>query len=220
MKNLPVIIGIILLLVLIGGGVMFMNRNASQSPQVPAQQAGGTEETTSAGGALQSLKDLMTAGKSQTCTFESGDASTGKSTGTVYIAGNKVRADFSTTGTDGQNYAGSMINDGTYMYNWDSATKQGMKIAITEEMQKTTEEIKNDNQNAYLNPDEKGTYNCQGWGTDSSKFAPPADVTFTDYSAMMKNIQDQTAGMKQTQCAACAQLEGESQAMCKKSLGC
>ncbi len=215
MKNTPLIIGVIILILLAIGGYLYMNKSQS-----PLSMTGG--ENTQRGG-MKSLKELMMMGQNQMCTFSYADDN-GSSEGTSYIAGGKVRTDFSGTDQDGKSYNGSMISDGTYAYTWTSYSPEGMKMKITDETTQTVEDVKDDaqkNPNQYVDPDAKVDYKCQGWSVDESKFTPPADITFTDFSALQEQMQQQTGSSgAQDKCAACDSLTGEAQTACKSALGC
>ncbi len=95
--------------------------------------------------------------------------------------------------------------------------------SLKESVNDAKEDIKNDS-NKYVNQDEKMDYKCSSWPVNSGMFVPPANITFTDYSEMMKQVEDSTKAnpeMKAAQCQACDSLpEGESKTSCKQTLGC
>lgn len=223
MKKTPLIIGIIIIILLAIGGYLYLNKSQSSLSIM-----GGTNKIgeTAQGSALKSLKDLMTMGQDQMCTFESTDEN-GSNKGSSYISGEKVRTDFSGTDPDGKAYNGSMISDGTYMYSWSTASPQGMKIKITEETNQAVEDVKQDaqkNPNQFIDPNDKVDYKCQGWRANQGMFTPPSDIEFIDYSQLMQKTQeqtqDQTGDLKNAQCAACDSLTGDEQVACKSALGC
>ncbi len=117
MKNLPLILGIIILLILGIAGYWYMNKT-------PSSQSNGNNkmmvDQNSAGG-MMSMKDLLALGKDQTCTFSSSDEN-GTVNGTSYMSGGKVRTDFKGTYSDGKAYDGGMISDETYVYSWTTDT--------------------------------------------------------------------------------------------------
>jgi hypothetical protein len=222
MKNAPLILGIILLLLLSAGGYWYMKK--SPSSQITGNNKMMANQTT--GGGMMSMKDLLALGKDQTCTFSTTSES-GTVNGSSYMSGGKVRTNFNGTYPDGKSYDGGMISDGAYVYSWTTDTKQGFKMAMTDSLKESVEDVKKDfenNPNKYVNQDEKMDYKCSSWPVDKGMFDPPSDITFTDYSEMMKKVQDSTQAnpeMKAAQCQACDSMpEGENKTMCKQTLGC
>ncbi len=200
--------------------------NSANTQVTQAVQPAQTEKTT-----LASLKDLLTQGVSQQCTYSYTDEKTGKSEGVMLIANGKVRGSFSLTDPQGVVTTGNMINDGAFSYTWNDATKTGVKIAMTEELKQMGEEsIKDNPQVAEMN--KKTDYRCKAWIVDASKFTPPTGIEFTDLSQMMENLNTlpkvtvpavTTTGTESAtteQCAICDTLPTEAQANCRASLKC
>ncbi|MFA9288981.1 MAG: hypothetical protein ACEQSA_03825 [Weeksellaceae bacterium] len=217
-KNLPVILGIIIILIAVISGAVLMQRSNNQmvgedKPIQPAE--GGTAN-------MKSLQELMAMGKNQKCTFEYNDPNGGIE-GTTYISASNVRSDFNNTDKDGKTSNGGMITDGDFMYTWTSDSKEGVKTAITDDMQKTVEEEREkfmQNPDTYMDPNQKVEYDCANWNPDVKVFTPPADIKFTDYSVQMQQMQEELKKMGGEQCQVCTNLTGESAEACKKSLGC
>lgn len=226
-NNSKVIGGVIILLILIALGWFMMTKK--QSTEVKSDSKGGnllTEEKTSV--KPVSMKELVAANKTQTCTF-SASAESGSNEGKVYMAGGKMRAD-STASYSGKIMGAHMINDGKYMYSWTDDQKTGAKMPVTamENMQdhmntpKGTMETKN-----ALDENAKYSYKCSNWSVDESVFTPPADINFIDPTEMMKgmNMPNSGAGASgqmsanASACAACDQA-GESKAQCLAALHC
>ena len=228
MKQSPLIIGIIILLLLVlGGGYYFMTQRASTTDdqEIPEKQASMDKETSG----IMSLKDIMALGKSMKCTFEYTHADTGKTAGTSYVSGKNVRTDFTITDTENKTTQGGMIMVDSTMYTWTDQDKKGMKMTITEDMEKSVqEEIKDTEWNQeYMSPDEDLDYNCTGWNEDHSIFAPPADIEFMDLSEQMKVFEDLQKSMgsegttsPEASCAVCDSMPAEAAAACRSSLNC
>lgn len=201
--------------------------NSTNTQVTQAAQPTQTEKTS-----FSSLKDLLTQGVSQQCAYAYTDEKTGKSEGVMFIANGKVRGSFSLTDPKGVVTTGNMINDGAFSYTWNDTTKQGMKIAITEELKKKGEELIKDNpQVAEMN--KKIDYRCKTWTADVSKFNPPTNIPFTDLSQMMEKLNTlpkvtvppittttDTESSTAEQCAICDTLPTEAQASCRTSLKC
>jgi len=232
MKNLPLIIGAIVILALGVGGYMYM-QNGSASGSTDEKKMMGTGNGPSSG--MMSIKDLLTQGGNQMCTFSS-SGENGMSEGTTYVSGQNIRTDFSGTSADGQTYEGHSIMDGTYMYTWTSPQEPGFKIAMDQDYETMMEEAEEyqaeeTTTNNQVDINEKLDYKCSAWNGDSAMFVPPADVEFTDFSEQIKMMQetlqnssevDPSSGMdsKAEQCSVCDSLTGEAQTACRQAIGC
>lgn len=170
---------------------------------------------------MMSLRELM-AGESQTCTYSTTLPNGEMTTGIVFISDGKVRGDFSISGGDTTPYDGSMIQDGVYLYTWSSALPQGMKIALTSEMKEQTENPSDFTGQTGVNLDQKIDYKCQPWITDSTKFTPPSNITFSEMK-LPTGLKPASGSATQTNpnlCSACANLEGEQKTACLTALKC
>lgn len=219
-KNIVIALTVIVLL-LIGGGVFLMNRQSSSpasdqstlSPQSPQNTTTATQTT--------SLKNLMASKGSQQCTFN--DTEMGSS-GTMYISGNKMRGDFSST-IDNRTTTSHMISEGENAYVWMDDQKSGFKVSL-KSMEGLNAKV-NTNAPQAVDINKQMDYQCSTWTVDASLFAAPTDVQFQDMSAMVENTgttmeADSAATMpnKQEICAACDQAPAEAQAQCKAALNC
>ncbi len=223
MKNTPLIIGIIVILLLGVAGYFFMqNRDATSMIGSNEKKMVSNEQS-----GMMTLKELMALGKSQMCTF-SYSGPNGTTEGTSYIANNNVRTDFKGTDPNGKSYEGGMIMDGSYAYSWTTETKQGIKMPITETMEQEIDKAQQQKDiynPQYVDADAKTDYKCSNWNTDSSKFTPPSDITFMDMSEQMKvydeMMQQNTNNPDmQSACSACDSLTGDAMTACKKALKC
>jgi len=178
--NKKVIAIVAVVLVLGVGGYLLWK---SQGAKAPSGVQTGTETPSG----LKSLKELIAAGVAQKCTFSTSNES-GSSEGTTFVAGGKMRGDF-TSVVAGKTTKSHMIVDGNTNYIWTDGEKTGFKTTFEETESsggegtsgspETTAEGQTD-----LN--QKVDYKCSAWVTDLSQFAPPSDVQFTDLSQMFK----------------------------------
>lgn len=168
-----------------------------------------------------SFKDLIAMGKPLKCdsTFTSnGNASTG----TTYIAGGKMRGDFSSQ-VEGKTTQMHMIVKDQTSYTWieGMGTTMAFKSAVTQN---------NQNQSGAAaksaNVDQKVDYNCQSWTEDNAQFDLPAGVTFQDQSQVMPNLTPKMqtpevkSGKNSASCAACDSAPASAKAQCLAALGC
>lgn len=160
------------------------SRDSYQSESASQSDRATTENENING--FGSFASLMGMGKNLTCDFSSaaGDGY-GPSSGTVYIAGERMRGDF-TSEQDGTTAQTHMIHDGDSVYTWSKSAEgtfamkfhQG-EVDVEQDagvatMPSQAMSIEND-----------VDYDCHRWSVDGSKFVPPSDIEFMDMEAMM-----------------------------------
>lgn len=222
-KIVTVIVVILLLLLLLVGGLYFMKK----SPQIAMQNETGKSQNAAQDqvqkpSAMTTLKDLLTSGSSQKCTFEEKSDSFSVS-GTTYISGGKVRSDYS-SGVGTVMSSGHMITDGKTSYIWTEGQTTGFKMAFDEAnsdgstnttKDKTTTPTDTTTSKEGVDPNKAMNYNCSGWSADNSMFTPPANIKFSDLNSMKS---PSTTG--NNQCSVCNSLSGEEKTQCLSALKC
>ncbi len=200
------VIGIIVAVVVVaaGGWYFYSSKGASMM---------GTDKPQ----VMQSMKELVASGISQKCDFSEPQSNT---SGTIYIAGGKVRGDF-TSQTQAGTVTGHMISDGTTVNTWMDGMSQGFKSSFA-----MTEGTGTDTQKG-LDPDKKTDYKCSPWSADETKFQLPGGITFTDMSAMMQGGAGTGAApklgappTKTAQCGACDMAPEPQRTQCRQALQC
>ncbi|MCC6934231.1 MAG: hypothetical protein IT406_00845 [Candidatus Yanofskybacteria bacterium] len=166
------------------------------------------------GGATMTLRSLMAAGRAQKCTytFSAGGVT---SAGTVYLMGNRMRGDFTTT-QGGTTTGGHMIVNGDTTSFWTDGQTQGFTVKG-----EASGEAGNAVRDA-VDLDANTAYNCTGWSGDERQFTLPVGVTFSDFSSMMQEVQ-KSAGNganPQSACGACDSLSGDERTQCRAALQC
>lgn len=208
---------VLIILILIGVGVYLFTKKPSQSIKqetVNSQDnTTNTENKTTQG----TLKSLLTAGKSQKCTYSKNLESVSLS-GTVYISNGKMRGDY-VSGTEQMKVNGHMIVDGQYLYSWTDLSKQGTKMAINQEAQTPATASENTSSQA-SDMNQAFEYVCQGWTEDASVFIVPSDITFSALTLPSANVSPST-GTNTSACAVCDNVpEGQARDTCKTQLNC
>lgn len=208
-KIAGIVIAAIILLGL--GGFLFLGKNGTSKNQVA--QITPTPTVTENATAQNSLLDLLTGGKTQSCTFSYAGTDGAKTAGTIYISGTKMRGDISTTTTSNKESKITMIRDGDTTYVWGSDLPTGIKMTVSADDLKT-----NTQANQYLNTTQKTNYKCSPWSVDSSMFSVPTNIKFTDISSMMKGIVSPT-GTAQTGSDPCASItDPTTKAACENAI--
>lgn len=176
---------------------------------VPTQTENGTG----------SFRKLLGLGKSLSCSVSYTSADThgaGTYEGTVYVSGQKMRMEFTTTVAD-VSMKSNIINDGVQGYMWGSSAQGTMAIKFPIDATQTGSAEKQK-----FNLDQNINYNCKNWSADESQFVPPADIKFMDIGSMMKQAMPKgTEGIKNAQCATCNQItDASAKAQCLQALSC
>ncbi len=186
-KNLIIAIIVVIVIVLGVSGYVFLGKNAQTQPQKVAVKPSSVPSPTSAG--VSSLKDMFAKSASLQCTYTD---DTGRKT-MSYIKAGAMRSDF--TGKTAQENGSVIIKDNK-MYSWNG--KQGMMMTFDMSqmmggMPKTSpnptssqKSPSGQNPGDVVGALDKFKQYCKPGVVDDKLFVPPTDVTFTDYSQMMK----------------------------------
>lgn len=175
--NTKLIAGIVALGILAGGAYYFMNGSSTGADVTGDAPKGGAE----AGAFKGSMAALMERGGNWKCTVDSSantGAGTALSSGVVYVSGNKVRADFTSTVQGFGNVESHMIADGESVYSWSSMMPQGFKLPQTQ----MTGEGGTETSGSGFDANQSYAYDCQPSSAQASLFTAPANITFTELS--------------------------------------
>lgn len=153
----------------------------------------GEQTVKEAVGEAMEMGQAIESGDAVVCTMTSANGAVM----TYQFKAGKMRADGMQMGSTDR--AGSMINDMMYIYTWESGATEGMKIAIpketpgpqpTEAAVSPAPEIPDfSDENTIDNYEQQGfTVDCKPGEIDDSVFVPPAEVTFTDPTALMQGV--------------------------------
>lgn len=216
--NKKIVIVIVIVIVLLGAYFATRSKKDSNQTMSENQATGEVKQDTSNKG-QKSMKDFLSFSGSQKCTVSYSQEGY-QTTGVAYVANGKMRGEYTAT-MNGQTTKPQFISDGQTIYSWQEGEATGFKMTVT-----ATQTAEAEKQNT-VNMDQQVDYDCENWSTDNSKFTPPSNVKFTDYSEMLNNLQTDTkvegsgsADLKAMQCQACAQAPEESRAQCLQALGC
>lgn len=201
---------IIFVLILSGCGKKSSTENNTASDGNNPIQGGAVssdeEEITS------SVLGMMEKGKSLHCTFSFKDEKGAmEQSGDFYVDGQSKKFSSMASATTGTSTIKvNTISDGTYAYTWNSTNeKTGFKMKLDQTTPVKGEESQNTQE---LNQDIK--FKCRSWKVDSSLFALPSGVQFTDMDEMLKKLSQPAVDL----CAICAQIPDATQkSACQKT---
>ena len=206
---------------------------AGKSASVPSVGSLGGSNVVSAGVARQTLRDLISSGATETCTFSiAATATSSGSTGTIYLASGNMRGDFTTTDPAGKVENAHMILTAGTDYIWTDQMAKGYKVLWSVVASSTA---MSDRPGA-VNINQQTSYTCLPWVSDQSQFAVPTNIQFTDITALMQQYGPGSANASSTMgasatgvapatggsgaCARCASVPAAYQAECRAALHC
>ncbi len=203
---------VLVILALLLGYLFFFKKEDSSSPLTSIQSDQSSKP--------KSIKDLISSGISQRCTFST-EVDQIKSEGTVYTASNKMRGDFSMI-TDNKIIMNHMIVDGNTSYMWTDGEKNGYKMSFDMSSQSGMEsDTSKDLVSSNVNPDVELNYDCGTWIVDSSVFQTPSNVNFMEFNVpTTAPVQQGGSSSNSSSCSYCEGLSGDSKTQCLAALGC
>ncbi len=221
MKNtIWMVLGVVAVVV-VGGGLYFMNKSAAKKPAekiITAPAAAKAENKPE--NITGSIKSLLTAGRALKCGF-SNKTNDVTVEGTVYASGGKVREDF-TSNAPNITMKGHVLVDGTTAYMWNDNSKQGFKFDLAN---MTPAPTGTNSQQPDIN--KNMNFSCNNWSADNSLLTIPSGISFGEFTVPGAPPDGQGSGTIQggsaprSACAACDNLPaGAAQDTCKSQLGC
>lgn len=214
------IVGIVAVLVVIGGAVYFSGHSKGTGD-------GQDTKNDIALSGSGTLRNLLSFGQNVKCTFTNSNE-LGTSSGTVYVAdrGNRVRGDFSFTGSQGT-FESHMILRDQKNHVWGSGLPQGMIIPIPDDQDAADADLSADSDSASPDFDQNVMYDCDTWSVNESMFDLPAGVEFVEVGNMMPpvpvNAETGSNGVPDfsDKCGLCQQAPaGTPREQCLQAYGC
>lgn len=202
--GIKIIVIAIAALVAVGGGAYYVvNKNnedqKSSSSEVSGQDSSGAN----------TINGLLGQNKNVTCTFSSTDSSGNQTSGTVYVAGERMRGDFTYQASGEAEQKSNVLRDSEYQYFWQEGSSTGFKSKIAEP--EASEGKDNENtQGQTVDQDAEYDFKCSDWSVDESKFNPPGEIEFTDYSAQVEQSKQLQQNASEQQQKACAQISNQA----------
>lgn len=211
--NKPLIAaGLAVLIIVAGGGIYIATKDKDNANNVTTQSTSQNTQTTAK--TSTSIKGLLAQNKNLKCTFNATEPDGSKSSGTAYIAGQRMRGNFRVQPAGEAEQKGNLLRDDSYQYIWSDDSKTGLKIANSS-TESTSSEQQSEQNNQTIDQDKNYDFECSEWTVDESQFTVPTDVTFTDYSAQIKQSQEAQQNMS----GACAQITNPTaRAACESAL--
>lgn len=197
---------IVIIIIALLGYFLMSNKSTSSTDSISAD----SKETNDSAVSKSSVNSLLGTGKNVTCKITYPDNG---GSGSIYVSDKKFSGEFSFT-SGGKTTQTSVINDGDYMYSWYGTTGMKFKASST-----TAPSPASGTGGQSADLDKQVDMNCSAWTADNSKFVPPADVQFTDYTEMMQKTQTGASGAPKMDSSYCNQLtDPQAKAACVSAI--
>lgn len=178
----PVIVGVLVIVLLVIGFLVYKFVLSDKDDQgASVNQENQMDEADS-----KSMKDLLGLGSSQKCTYNLSQDKV-QSSGVVYLSNGKMNSQYESGLVGSTMVKGYMIYDGQYNYIWSDGSSDGFKMKI-EEVNSAQSSQGSGSQAQALDFNQKMDFDCESWNADSKMFEPPKNITFRDFSEMMKQV--------------------------------
>jgi len=214
------ILGVIVAVIVVAGGIfLFMRGENGTEDNENGQTALNNGSDNGSLSTPKTLREAMEEYEEQQCTYSDEFGS-----GIIYVGNGAMRGDFTTVSSSGE-IDSHMIVDNDAVYVWQDGEAQGFTMALS-----AMQEVEGDQS---VDIDKEQDFECNDWNVDRDKFDLPPGVTFTDYSDLMMQTQNQNQitvpapgqnpqeDLLQQQCSVCATLpDAASQEQCRVTLSC
>ncbi len=176
-KVIAIVVGVVVVL----GGAYYAMRGTSESVKdtnsIAVGEPNPSTPVENSSGKKMSFDAFLKQGGSYVCTVNQSVEGI-DSKGTVYVDGTDTRGTFNTT-VSGMKVDSEFISTGGYTYTWSSMMQgKGFKVKVDN---KVSGDTSTGTSGQYSwNAEQIGDYDCQPWSGDSSKFALPKGVVFTE----------------------------------------
>lgn len=133
----------------------------------------------------KSLKDLLSSGLSQKCTWSATEENTSIK-GEILIKGNKFKQ-VSSVKTEQSEMTINAVSDGEWIYTWnDQVPGQGIKMNLK---QSEITPMPDQTDNSQINFEKQYNYSCTPASVSDSDVTVPKDINFSDMSETVKQFQ-------------------------------
>lgn len=190
--------------VIVGGGIWYITSQSSNDQMTSETGGSALSESEQLDNKLventkitgsDSLANLFGFGENVRCEFSSVNVAEGdRSSGTFYTDGERFRVEAMYTTSEGV-VTTNMINDGEYAYTWGKTPQGEMAIKapnmeVEGEADPSSLDFGPDDEESYVDINERVEYDCDRWNVDSKVFIPPSDIEFMDMEAMMREAME------------------------------
>jgi len=137
----------------------------------------------------QSLKNIISAGTAQKCTWSTKDTTGEVIEGTILTDGKKFKQT-TIMSIGGKSTQSTVINDGEYLYTWtDEGSGTGFKVKMSD-----TAAVKNPagvgQPTQTVDMDKQTNYNCSPATVSDADFSIPSDIKFVDMANLQDSLKD------------------------------
>lgn len=150
----------------------------------------GNQTKQTEGKFMGTFRDLMKKGEAVKCDYKVTTEGF-EQKNTLYISGEKMRMDGTTNIPGQKQITNHMINAEGYSYFWnEDGSGKGTKMKIEESIANEEDFENVQDQSMQMDLDTMIDMDCDKWKEDKNIFVPPSNISFDDFSEMMKNFQN------------------------------
>lgn len=180
-----IIVILVAVFVVLAGLVTVLVINKDDSASSNQTQAPAAEQVEQRSQTANTISQLLSSSKSEQCKLNTTNEGV-TVVGDMYFADNKLRADYTST-QNSKTTTGSMIILADKQYVWDVAGKKGVSFSFArDQIESESSNIKNQ---TGFDVTKQYDFRCQAWNIDETKFVPPTDVQFTDFTNLQNQLQ-------------------------------
>lgn len=182
----PVIISLAILLIvlLLGGGYMLMNRddNDSQNTQNQTPQTTETQAQQQSNAQTEGTLDQLTSGGNARQCDISYSGEKGQANGTIYTDGKgRARVKVNAKTEEGKDSEVNTLVTKQKAYLWFTSDGKSMGFSFDVSAFKDSSSDSSIKSYGGLGPNDKFSMNCQDWSVDEALLTPPKNVDFTAF---------------------------------------
>lgn len=170
----------------VGGGTYLVINNKTETEVAIVESVDSENEIDEMfTGGESSLRGLMSLDQNIQCDFTSYTEETaGSVAGTVYVSGERIRADFDMEQADTTIASHLIVND-DQIYAWTVSSQGTYAYTFSLSEANDTEE----GADSFASLDDRVTYTCRAWEADASKFELPSGIEFTSMERLFESEQ-------------------------------
>jgi len=216
-KIIFIVVAIIIIALL---GFIVVNMSKTTKPAVTIQTtpaASPTAAATETGNVKGTIKSLMTAGKSEVCSYTN-QVNGANINGKMYVDNGKMRGDFTVVNSGKNETVTShmIVNDGQNMYAWTDLSARGMKMSLA-----SAASASGASTSSGPDVNQEVQFSCSSWTPDASLFTVPTTITFYTINAGAQTTGTTTnPATGASGCSVCDSLPAAAQSACKAQLNC
>lgn len=199
-------------LIVVAGGLVWFGSKDDDSASQSGQETSDLNQ-------MSSISELLAQNQNLMCTYSGTDEQGNANSGLVYLSDGRMSGNFSLRAPGEDAIASRLINDGQHQYSWLEGEDEGVKISLEQIDVQSNGDTQSQEPASSVDQDQDYNFQCEEWSVDESRFSPPGDIDFVDFSQQIEEaLQSQEQNSEALE-EACAQIsDAGARAACEASL--